>query len=277
LRLTKHHGLANDFLIVLDELNPVLPTIDGDLARRLCDRRTGIGADGLIHGATSGRPELGVVMRLFNADGSRAEMSGNGVRCLAQAVALARDDRSLHLVVDTDAGARAVNVDAPPDSSCAWVTVDMGPAKPGPDIPESVRDRVVGRCASVDLGNPHLVVDGTDPNEADLAGEGRWIESQFAGGVNVEYIAPRPDIAGGRSGDGGADGLTMTVWERGAGITQACGTGACAAAFAAQGWGLVGDVVEVHMPGGAATVTLGDTITLAGPSTLVATVEVDDG
>lgn len=267
MRLSKHHGLGNDFLVVLDELNPDLPSIDGDLARRLCDRRTGVGADGLIHGATVGRPDLGVVMHLFNADGSRAEMSGNGVRCLAQAVALARGDQSLHLLVDTDGGARAVVVDATPGSGEAWVSVDMGPACPGPEVPDVVRQRIEGRCESIDLGNPHLVIDGPDPASVDLAAEGGWIESQFADGVNVEYIAAAP----------GADVVTMTVWERGAGITQACGTGACASAFAAHGWGLVGDQVEVRMPGGAATVTLGDTITLAGPTTVIATIEVEDG
>lgn len=266
MRLSKHHGLANDFLIVLDEANPDLPSIDGDLARRLCDRRTGLGADGLIHGAAPARPDLGVVMHLFNADGSRAEMSGNGVRCLAQAVALARDDRSLHLVVDTDGGARTATVDAPADSRVAWVSVDMGPARPGPEIPDAVRRRVEGRLVSLDLGNPHVVICGPDPREVDLAREGGWIESQFPEGVNVEYIATRPE----------ADALTMSVWERGAGITQACGTGACASAFAARDWGLVGDRVEVHMPGGAASVTLGDSITLAGPVTVIATIEVDD-
>jgi diaminopimelate epimerase len=266
LLLTKHHGLGNDFLVVLDETNVDLPPIDGSLARRLCDRRTGLGADGLIHGATPGRrTDHGVIMHLFNADGSRAEMSGNGARCLAQAVAVARDDHALHLLIDTDAGARSAVVDAPDQLNQAWVTVDMGPARPGPAVPDTVAKRLDGRFGTVDMGNPHLVIEVPDPSVVDLAAEGGWIESQFDGGVNVEYVAAH---------DGA---LTMTVWERGAGITQACGTGACASAHLAHEWSLVGDEVEVRMPGGSATVTLGDTISLAGPTSLVATIEVADG
>jgi diaminopimelate epimerase len=205
-------------------------------------------------------------MHLFNADGSRAEMSGNGARCLVQALAVARNDASLHVVIDTDGGARSAVVDAPMGLGDAWVTVDMGPAHPGPDVPPGVHDRVDGRIETVDLGNPHLVVDGPDPDLVDLADEGAWIEKQFPEGINVEYAAVAD-----------ANVLALTVWERGAGITQACGTGACAAAYAFNLWGLVGSDVEVRMPGGAAFVTLGDTITLAGPTSLIATIEVDSG
>jgi diaminopimelate epimerase len=267
LHLTKHHGLGNDFLVVLDETNAVRPVVDGDLARRLCDRRTGIGADGLIHGAIAeGHADRGVIMHLFNADGSRAEMSGNGVRCLAQAVAIARDDRSLHLLVETDAGARPTVVDGRDSLQQAWVTADMGPARPGPEVPETVRKRLDGRFGSVDMGNPHLVVEVPDPAEVDLVAEGGWIEAQFDGGVNVEFVAAA-----------GRDALVMTVWERGAGVTQACGTGACASAHLSHEWGLVDDDVEVRMPGGAAAVTLGDTITLAGSVSHIATIEVEHG
>ena len=113
MRLTKHHGLANDFLVALDEVNGRALTVDGGLARRLCDRRTGIGADGLIHGA---RPDAtaptgaDVVMHLFNSDGSRAEMSGNGIRCLVQALALARDTDGGSFTVLTDGGVRTLEL-----------------------------------------------------------------------------------------------------------------------------------------------------------------------
>jgi diaminopimelate epimerase len=264
VHLTKHHGLGNDFLVVLDETNADLPEIDGALARRLCDRRTGIGADGLIHGEAAG--SAGIVMHLFNSDGSPAEVSGNGLRCLAQAVALAREDPALHLVVGTDAGAREAVVDAPAGSSTAMVTVDMGVVGEGAPVPAAVAARVAGKVRSVDAGNPHLVVLGPDPHAVDLAVEGPWIDQQVDGGVNTEWIAPA-----------GPDAIDLTVWERGAGITQACGSGACAGAWAAHEWGLVGSEVAVRMPGGSATVILGDTAQLVGPAVLVATLVVDDG
>jgi diaminopimelate epimerase len=268
LLLTKHHGLGNEFIVVLDENNARLPIIDGALARRLCDRSSGPGADGLIWGETSpSAADVDVVMHLYNSDGSRAELSGNGLRCLAQAVAAAREDHALHLRVGTDAGTRVAVVDAGDDLQSVWVTVDMGHASAGPPVPDEVAARVSRRHRTVDVGNPHLVVVVDDPTSIDLATEGPWIEARFDVGINVEYIAvTEPDT------------LRLTVWERGAGITQACGTGACAAAVAAHDWGLVGTEVRVAMPGGTADVVLGtspdDPITLAGPTSLIATIEL---
>jgi diaminopimelate epimerase len=273
VQLTKHHGLANDFLVVLDEVNGRALTIDRDLAVRLCDRRCGIGADGLIHGeAPSPGTDVDVVMHLYNADGSRADMSGNGIRCLAQAVAMAREVREAVLLVATDGGVRRLQVEASADLRTSLVRVDMGPAGVGPPIPPAVSDRIAGAGAShstnfvtADMGNPHLVIVVADPALIDLATEGPWFEQHFADGMNVEFIACR-----------GTDILELRVWERGAGITQACGTGACAAAHAAHAWGLVGERVRVDMPGGSAEVELGDTISLIGPASHVATVEVPD-
>jgi diaminopimelate epimerase len=270
VRLTKHHGLANDFLVVLDEANGRALAVDGALARRLCDRRTGIGADGLIHGArpTDDSPAgTDVVMHLFNADGSRAEMSGNGIRCLAQAMAVTRGDEDETYAIATDGGLRTVDLvtDGP---SSVHVSVSMGAAAPGPSVPVPVAEELDARHATYDLGNPHLVVEVDDPAAVDLATRGAWLEQQFADGVNVEFVA---------KSDGRRDAIVMRVWERGAGITHACGTGACAAALAANDWGLVGEFVTVEMPGGAAEVGLGDEIVLTGPAELIATIEVDDG
>jgi len=116
-----------------------------------------------------------------------------------------------------------------------------------------------------DMGNPHLVVLVDDPDEVDVAIEGSWLEGRFPDGVNVEFIAPA-----------GKDTLALRVWERGVGITEASGTGACAAARVAHEWGLVGDRVRVEMPGGTAEVQLGDSITLIGPAVKVATIELAD-
>jgi diaminopimelate epimerase len=270
VRLTKHHGLANDFLVVLDEANGRDLTIDGEHAKKFCARRTGIGADGLIHGARPGGGEpsgTDVVMHLFNSDGSRAEMSGNGIRCLAQALAMERGDEDETYTVATDGGLRHLDLvtDGP---TSVHVSVSMGVAAPGPSVPVPVAEELDGRHTTFDLGNPHLVVEVDDPRAVDLPTRGAWLEQQFAGGINVEFIA---------KSDGRSQSIVMRVWERGAGITRACGTGACAAALAAHRWGLVGERVIVEMPGGSAEVTLGDDIVLTGPAEFIATIEVDDG
>jgi diaminopimelate epimerase len=266
--LSKHHGLANDFLVVLDELNGPRTKVDGDLARRLCDRRTGLGADGLIHGVTpeddpADRADL--VMHLYNADGGRAEMSGNGIRCLGQAVVLAREVGDAVLRVRTDAGLRVLHVHETPQPHVARVRVEMGRPAAGPHVPEPLHEQLPGRATTVDMGNPHLVLEVDDPASVDLETEGAWLERQFAGGINVEVMAAT-----------GPDRITLRVWERGVGLTHACGTGACAAAHAAHQWGLVGDTVEVDMPGGTAAVELGPSgdVVLIGPAQHVATIEV---
>lgn len=271
MRLTKHHGLGNDFLVVLDAAQPAPVTVDGVLAARLCERHRGIGADGLIHGARpAADSDADVVMHLFNADGSRAELSGNGIRCLAQAVVMHRHPDAVaepgpfHVTADTDAGRRSLRVERTADPDEVRVTVAMGAARPGPPLPAAVSELLRERHATTDLGNPHLVVEVPDPDLVDVTQQGSWLERQFPHGANVEFIAVR-----------GTDELVLRVWERGAGITEACGTGACAAAQVARGWGLVGDRVRVHMPGGTAEVTFaGDEITLVGPSVHVADLDV---
>ena len=118
----------------------------------------------------------------------------------------------------------------------------------------------------VDMGNPHLVVWGPSFTTDDVHGMGKEIEARTPGGVNVEFVTLGP----------GAGELTMRVWERGVGETQACGTGACAAAAALHEWGLVGPRVVVHQPGGDAEVDVGDeTVVLTGPSEFVARIEAE--
>jgi diaminopimelate epimerase len=257
VRLTKHHGLGNDFLVLLDPAGTA--EFDPSAARALCDRHRGVGADGLIV-VGPGRDGADVTMALRNADGSRAEMSGNGIRCLGQAVALARGADRLDLVVATDAGLRAVAVAPGPDPRTAAVRVDMGVAKV--DLEPSL-DALLGRAALVDMGNPHLVLPREDLTAVDVATDGPTLEGLVPGGVNVEWYRRRPD------GD-----LELVVWERGAGATEACGTGACAVAAADAAWHGRSGAAQVHMPGGAVEVGLGEALTLTGPSVLVATVEV---
>jgi diaminopimelate epimerase len=243
MQLTKHHGLANDFLVVLDQ------PADGELARRLCHRRTGIGADGLIRADPAGAPDR-IVMQLWNADGSRAEMSGNGIRCLAQALVDAGIVAEGEVTITTDAGERWLRIGPETSPGTRTVTVDMGAADGTIDAG--------GDTASVSMGNPHTVLRVDDvttlpPGHDDAT-------------RNVEFVRPGPE----------PDAITMRVIERGVGETQACGTGACAAAWAANRWGLTGNVVIVHQPGGDALVELkADTILLTGPATRIATIEVD--
>ena len=236
LRLTKHHGLGNDFLIRIDG------DVDASMARALCDRRTGVGADGLISVTGTERDELRWV--LFNADGSRAESSGNGLRCAAQAVARRRGVTALDVTFATDAGPRRVQLDG------ELATAEMGTV---------VVKRLGERDADVDVGNPHLVLLVDDPSAIDLLALGAEHPD-----LNVEIIAVAE-----------RDALAFRVHERGAGITMACGTGSCTAAAAAHAWGLVGPSVVVHNPGGDVTVALVDgEALLTGPTVFIAEVEV---
>jgi diaminopimelate epimerase len=258
MRLTKHHGLGNDFLVLLDldGIRPVSP----EAVVALCDRHTGIGADGLLR-VTAGTDGADVTMTLLNADGSRAEMSGNGIRCLAQAVFQAGLATPPVLKVATDAGPRTVTVLARTGPRTHRLSVDMGQAKLGEERPEWVEGEV-RRAVHVDVGNPHLVLHWGGPELPDtdeLTAMGSRIDRSTPGGTNVEVVRP--------SGDGSLD---MVVYERGVGVTQACGTGACAAAAAGHEWELVGEHTTVVMPGGPVEVTLGDPVLLTGDSTSVA-------
>jgi len=256
LRLRKHHALGNDFLVYVDRDggHPLGP----ELARALCDRHTGVGADGVIR-LTPG-PDLSIRMELRNADGSEAETSGNGLRCVAQAAVLEGLVPGPELLVHTAAGPRRASVGPTGPDGVASVSVGMGTAEVGD---EQADEDPARRRRPVDLGNPHLVVMVPDPDAVDLEREGQAEQSRRPGGVNVEYVTVS-----------GPDRLRIRTWERGAGETMACGSGSCAAAAAARSWGLVGDAVEVENPGGIVQVALGDPVVLTGPAQFVATVEV---
>jgi diaminopimelate epimerase len=265
LTLTKHHGLGNDFLVAFHP-----PTADDDVlarwARRWCERRRGVGADGLLVGESAA--DASAQMVLFNADGSRAEMSGNGIRCFAQALAMRRGDTlPKGMTIRTDAGVRPVELTATADPATVLATVDMGAVV---DLDEPADWSALGchpdrPVAHLGVGNPHTVVGVDDVNAVDLVDLGSRLAD-----VNLEIVEAGPEPGA----------LTMRVHERGVGQTDACGTGACAAAVAASRWGLTSGAPEivVHMPGGSATVALDrpqlGRVTLTGPATYVATIEV---
>ncbi|MEE9415093.1 MAG: diaminopimelate epimerase [Acidimicrobiales bacterium] len=258
--LNKHHGLGNDFLVTIVDS---LPADAADLARKLCHRRLGIGADGLLFALVESNDSTTMV--LFNSDGSRPEMSGNGIRCLAHAVTMRDETSEADILISTDGGPRQVQVmpGASPDQIMA--RVDMGPVGVGPGVHDGLK---FDKAATADVGNPHLVIAVPKPADVDLAVAGPALEAGYPEGINVEFIAPTV---------GESDAIDLAVWERGAGITQACGTGACAAATRAHEWGLVGERVTVHMPGGDAVVEVGNPVRLLGPSVFVATVEYAHG
>ncbi len=240
-----------------------------ELASVLCNRRLGVGADGIMRmSALDGA----VKMELRNADGSPAEMSGNGIRCLAQAGIRSGLVEGPSLVVVSVVGERRISL-LGRSGSTDFIEVDMGEVVLTEDPPglEKVLEMGEGPtylgALSVSVGNPHLVLQlGTEGELAglDAAAEGSRIEAAL--GCNVEWVVPRS-----------AATLAMKVFERGVGVTAACGTGSVAVALAAREWGLGGDSFEVENPGGVLGVRLeGGRAALAGPATHVGDVEVDE-
>ena len=164
--------------------------------------------------------------------------------------------------VGTDAGTRVVRRITSRGPHEVLAAVDMGPIKVLEDAPEWISGSVQA-AALVDAGNPHLILLDPEMDTVDVAAEGQRIEAMFPDGINVEWIWPTA------SGE-----LALRVWERGAGVTQACGTGSCAAVAAAVLWGKVGLRAVVHNPGGDVVVDLGDTAVLTGPAVRIAAVEM---
>ncbi len=263
LRMTKHHGLGNDFLVALASRNPQLAP-DAARAVALCDRRTGIGADGLLWGLEPDAPGADLRMVLHNADGSEAEISGNGIRCLAQAWATEKGMSSGALTIDTAGGRRVLELSPTEDPHTSVLVVDMGPVTDGPDEPADL-DGLPGRHVTLSIGNPHLVTEVPSVADVDIASLGPEVEARFPDGINV-HVLERVDDAT----------IRLAHWERGAGVTLACGSGASVSAVAAARWGLVdhdGEVL-VEMPGGRASVRVGETVALRGPATYVGEVIV---
>ncbi|MYE75500.1 MAG: diaminopimelate epimerase [Acidimicrobiaceae bacterium] len=275
LRLHKLHGLGNDFLVALVDELPA--DIDASrIAAGLGHRRRGIGADGLIYAVldpAGGTGDRAAAMRLWNSDGSPAEVSGNGLRCLAHAIAVTLGSAELDIVVHTVAGPRRCSIRPTTTPGTVTGTTEIGAPGPGPQpdrlsrSPEAALGCVlepgaIKRWVTLDVGNPHVVLSVGDPAEVPLHPAGPAVEAIFTGGINVHFGAAT-----------GADELTLGVWERGAGATAACGTGAVAAAAAFHRWGEVGQNVTVRMAGGDARVDLSGPVTLTGESVYVAAVD----
>jgi diaminopimelate epimerase len=245
--LQKWHGAGNDFLV--DVVSAGANSWTSEEAAALCDRHLGIGADGLLVAEVGDH----LAMTLYNADGSLAEMSGNGVRCLVGAVVRARNLAGDRLEVATSAGVRTVSYRL--NGSDGWASVTMGRV--------TFAEALEGTLGVAYVGNPHVVVrdqsEWSDFNREQLAGQ----LSEKMGGANVEFVTVD-----------GMNHVTLRVIERGVGWTLACGTGSCAVAAILALRGEVASPVVVANPGGELTVSLArDEATLAGPMRFVGDIE----
>ncbi|MFZ5475469.1 MAG: diaminopimelate epimerase [Myxococcota bacterium] len=241
MRLFRSHGLGNDYL-VLEDGPPVTP----DLARALCDRRTGVGGDGVLEPVDGG-------LRIWNPDGSEAEKSGNGIRIFA------------HWLVRRRGAASPLTLWTKGGVVRAWVAgddvrVEMGVARVGE--PRSVEGVT---ALPVDVGNPHHVVFAVPDDWRSL---GARIERSVPARTNVQFVA----VEGPRA-------VRVKVWERGAGETRSSGSSACAVAAATVATGRASSPVEVRMDGGTLRVEVGEggAVTLEGPVEAVGAVELDAG
>ena len=275
MRFVKMHGLGNDFAVV----DPVAEELAEDqysqLAERWCDRHFGVGADGLIFVLPSEVADYR--MRIFNPDGSEAEMCGNGIRCFGKYV----HDRSLSrqnpLRVETLAGIQSLTLNLR-NGLVEAVKVDMGePCLRGSQIPivgddsenvvnwPLVVDGIEHRFTAVSMGNPHCVIFVEDVSRIPLADVGAKVERHtlFPEKTNVHFVQVLSRSS-----------IRMRVWERGAGVTLACGTGACAALIAAVLNGKTDRRATVHLPGGALEIDWREDnhVAMTGPAT-----EVFDG
>ncbi|HEY9881959.1 MAG TPA: diaminopimelate epimerase [Leptolyngbyaceae cyanobacterium] len=273
MEFTKYHGLGNDFILI-DNRHQVEPVLTAEDAVQWCDRHFGIGADGVIF-ALPGQDGTDYTMRIFNSDGSEPEMCGNGIRCLAKFIGEleAADGNAPQLPrayrIHTLAG--VITPTLQPDGQ---VTVDMGqPYLLAGEIPTTLAaadDKVVNQALTVaeqtwevtcvSMGNPHCITFVEDVAAISLENLGPQFEhhSAFPKRINTEFIqVVRPDY------------LKMRVWERGAGITLACGTGACASLVAGVLTGRCDRKATVELPGGPLLIEWSDAdnrIYMTGPA-----------
>jgi len=267
IKFVKMHGLGNDFVMIDSRKKPT-PGL-AKKAAAICDRRFGVGCDQLIEILPSKKADWR--MRIFNADGGEVEMCGNGIRAFAKYL-WDRKDRKIHskgwISVETLAG-----IIKPVMRKKGMVEVDMGePILDGRQIPTTfdgpVKDAplVAGgveyRITAVSMGNPHCVIFTDDVDKVELEKVGPLIERHeaFPRRINVEFVQVT-----------GKGRVKARVWERGSGITLACGTGACAVAVASALHGKTGRKTQVDLPGGSLVIewTKENRVLMTGPATEV--------
>jgi diaminopimelate epimerase len=278
IRVSKLHGTGNDFLVTValqTSEEPGSGAPGAAVARALCDRHRGVGADGLIT-LLPGGDGADCAMELRNADGRIAEMSGNGIRCLAWVADREGLGADRRLVVDTGGGRRTVST-AFHVGGADFATVDMGavtfePSEIPLDAPSAFGLEASYHGATYEgdaagVGNPHLVLFVDDVSTARVTQHGPHLEhdERFPNDTNVEFV----EVVDRKR-------LHLRVWERGVGETLSCGTGVCATAAAARRRGLVEDQLVVEVPGGEHLVSLGETVHLGGQVQHVFDVDIDE-
>lgn len=269
MRFWKYHGLGNDFVLVENFDGSV--SKDPDHVRSVCHRRFGVGADGILYLENSEKADF--AMRVMNSDGSVAEMCGNGIRCLAKHVYDLGHKKDETMTIETLAGVMHIKLDVENGKAVA-ATVEMGaPRLECKDIPVNGEGRFIDRSINVEgkvlhgtavsMGNPHLMIfDDLSDQEVERLGPIVHSLPIFPRRTNVEFV---------KSVDGILD---VRVYERGAGWTMACGTGACATAVAAGLLGKcsLGEEVQVRLPGGSLWIKVSkdlSMVTMRGPAALV--------
>jgi diaminopimelate epimerase len=262
LRFAKYEGLGNDFLIV-DAPDDAL--VSPAQVAKLCDRHFGVGGDGVLLVTPPTSLGARATMVVLNADGSRPEMCGNGLRCVALHLALQDRSPAGSFIVDTDAGPRLVAVER--TDKHGSISVGMGRGLPEGEIEHDFRATTL-TFSKVSMGNPHAVTFDAGLDERALDELGPALSARFPAGSNIELVTTR-----------GERSLDLSVWERGVGRTLACGTGACAVVVAAARQGRVpfDAEVEVRLPGGPLHITVSREtleVTMRGPARRVFAGEV---
>ena len=267
LRFSKMHGLGNDFVVI----NAIEQQVDltAEQVRQLADRRFGVGCDQLLLVEPARRDDVDFTYRIFNADGGEVEQCGNGARCIARFVRDKQLSQANPLRVETAAGIIELTIEED-----GQVTVDMGqPVFVPAEVPFQAEVMATSYAIEVDgqqhwvgvvsMGNPHAVMQVEDIDSAPVATLGPLIEShpRFPQRVNAGFMQVLDK-----------QHIRLRVYERGAGETLACGTGACAAVVVGRQQGLLGDKVEVALPGGTLHIQWGgpgQSVMMTGPATTV--------
>lgn len=277
MKFTKMHGIGNDYIYV-NCFEEGIPADPAALSRRLSDRHFGIGSDGLILIRPTENGDA--MMDLYNADGSRAMMCGNGIRCVGRYVYERGIAKKEILRIDTLSGVKTLRLDVA-NGTVQSIEVDMGepvlepasipvllPGERAVSVPVEMGDDVFS-VTCVSMGNPHCVLFVEDVDALDLEELGPRFEWNplFPQGVNTEFIQPLPDGS-----------LKMRVWERGSGETWACGTGACASVVAACLCGKAERQSVVHLRGGDLSIHWREEdghVMMRGPAAFVFDGEID--
>ena len=238
IHFTKMHGAGNDYIYVDTLLYNIMNPSAAAIA--WSDRHKGIGSDGLVLIGKSHTPEADFTMRIFNADGSEAMMCGNASRCVGKYLYDKQMTRQTQIRLFTLSGIKVLNLHLDPEGVVDSVTVDMGEPVLENEKQFIADAGILPGGTFVSMGNPHYVIFVDDIDAVDIAAEGSRLENHpaFPERCNIEFAEVRPD------------GIRVRVWERGSGITMACGTGACATAVASAITGRAGRTSHILMDGG---------------------------